>query len=78
MPASMRRVPWLPTPTATLARAGPSPRRVKIWMTPAMAFEPYTAAAGPRNTSMRSTCDSEIDSHGAPPVDCESTRTPSM
>ena len=43
-----------------------------------MASEPYTAAAAPRTISMRSTCARLIDSHGAPPVDCVSTRTPSM
>jgi hypothetical protein len=36
------------------------------------------AAAGPRSNSMRSTCSTGSISHIAPPVACESTRTPSM
>jgi len=51
---------------------------VKICTTPAMASEPYTAAAGPRSTSTRSIMDNGIASQEAPPEPaCESTRTPS-
>ncbi len=45
---------YVPPPKPTWPRGVPRPARVKIWITPVTASEPYSTLTGPRTISIRS------------------------
>src|SRR5690606_11168668 len=77
MPALASRRPWLPIPARMRGENAPSSRRVKIWITPPIASEPYRLERGPRTISMRSIWSTGRSWNAASPALTEPTRTPS-
>ena len=76
MPPSRR--PWLPAPAWKRKVASPRSRRVKIWITPPMASEPYRLERGPRTISTRSISEIGRSWNETRPEVAEPTRTPSI
>jgi len=68
-------VPKLPPSARTLT---PVDLRVKIWITPPRASEPYKLERGPRTISMRSICDTSSAVSENFPVAADEARTPSI
>lgn len=60
-----------------MPRGRAAPLRVKIWITPPMASEPYRLERGPRTISMRSTCSIGMSWKAVVPSVAEPTLTPS-
>ncbi|MNE84112.1 hypothetical protein D3C80_1809840 [compost metagenome] len=70
---------WVPVPRERNGRRpAPPSLRVKIWITPPMASEPYRLERGPRTISMRSISSTGRSWKAALPLVAEPTLMPSI